>query len=150
MKKYNYIIVSLLACLLTTSCNDYFDQVPDDRLSLKEIFTTRDGALRYLSNVYTFLPDEFNQRQVHETSLYRTPWQKPQGILRFAAGEREKLWPHADGEFVDAHVAQLRCKKVAELVDENDESEEQYADNGEQDALHHRAHLALSPQRSST
>ena len=71
MKKYNYIIVSLLACLLTTSCNDYFDQVPDDRLSLKEIFTTRDGALRYLSNVYTFLPDEFNQRQVHETSLYR-------------------------------------------------------------------------------
>ena len=60
MKKYNYIIVSLLACLLTTSCNDYFDQVPDDRLSLKEIFTTRDGALRYLSNVYTFLPDEFN------------------------------------------------------------------------------------------
>ena len=61
MKKYNYIIVSLLACLLTTSCNDYFDQVPDDRLSLKEIFTTRDGALRYLSNVYTFLPDEFNQ-----------------------------------------------------------------------------------------
>ena len=73
MKKYNYIIVSLLAILLTTSCNDYFDQVPDGRLSLKEIFTTRDGALKYLSNVYTFLPDEFNQRQVHETSLYRTP-----------------------------------------------------------------------------
>ncbi|HJD76797.1 MAG TPA: RagB/SusD family nutrient uptake outer membrane protein [Bacteroides reticulotermitis] len=73
MKKYNYIIVSFLALLLTTSCNDYFDQVPDDRLSLEEIFKTRDGALKYLSNVYTFLPDEFNQRQVHETSLYRTP-----------------------------------------------------------------------------
>ena len=29
--------------------------------------------MKYLSNVYTFLPDEFNQRQVHETSLYRTP-----------------------------------------------------------------------------
>lgn len=73
MKRYNYIIVGLLALVLTTSCNDYFDQVPDGRLSLKEIFTTRDGALKYLSNVYTFLPDEFNQRQVHETSLYRTP-----------------------------------------------------------------------------
>ena len=70
--------------------------------------------------------------------------------LRFAAGEREKLRPHADGEFVDAHVAQLRCEKVTELVDKNDEPEEQYADNGEQDALHHRTHLALSPQRSST
>lgn len=73
MKRYNYIIASVLALFLTTSCNDYFDQVPDGRLSLKEIFTTRDGALKYLSNVYTFLPDEFNQRQVHETSLYRTP-----------------------------------------------------------------------------
>lgn len=73
MKRYNYILTSLLVLLLATSCNDYFDQVPDGRLSLKEIFTTRDGALRYLSNVYTFLPDEFNQRQVHETSLYRTP-----------------------------------------------------------------------------
>lgn len=58
--------------------------------------------------------------------------------------------PMPDGEFVDAHVAQLRCEKVAELVDENDEPEEQYADNGEQDTLHHRTHLALSPQRSST
>jgi len=73
MKRYNYIIVSLLALFLTTSCNDYFDQVPSDRLSLNEIFKTRDGALKYLSNVYTFLPDEFNQRQVFETSLYRTP-----------------------------------------------------------------------------
>ena len=73
MKKYNFIIVGLLALILTTSCNDYFDQVPDGRLSLEEIFTTRNGALKYLSNVYTFLPDEFNQRQVKETSLYRTP-----------------------------------------------------------------------------
>ncbi|MFV0324687.1 MAG: RagB/SusD family nutrient uptake outer membrane protein [Bacteroides xylanisolvens] len=73
MKKYNFIIAGLLALILTTSCNDYFDQVPDGRLSLEEIFTTRNGALKYLSNVYTFLPDEFNQRQVKETSLYRTP-----------------------------------------------------------------------------
>ena len=93
MKKYNYIIVSLLACLLTTSCNDYFDQVPDDRLSLKEIFTTRDGALRYLSNVYTFLPDEFNQRQVHETSLYRTPgpWTGASDEAEWTNDKKEKL-----------------------------------------------------------
>ena len=76
MKKYNYILLGMLSLFFVTtltSCSDYFDQVPDDRLSLEEIFKTRDGALKYLSNVYTFLPDEFNQRQVHETSLYRTP-----------------------------------------------------------------------------
>ncbi|WP_303029190.1 RagB/SusD family nutrient uptake outer membrane protein [uncultured Duncaniella sp.] len=73
--KTNKHLISALAgiSMIATSCNDYFDQVPDDRLSLEEIFTTRDGALNYLSNVYTFLPDEFNQRQVHETSLFRTP-----------------------------------------------------------------------------
>ncbi|UVV57809.1 hypothetical protein NXY28_15255 [Bacteroides thetaiotaomicron] len=65
-----------------TSCSDYFDQVPDDRLSLEEIFKTRDGALKYLSNVYTFLPDEFNQRQVHETSLYRTPGHGPERVMK--------------------------------------------------------------------
>lgn len=74
MNRSKYILPAMAALLLSaTACSDYFDQVPDDRLSLKEIFTTRDGALNYLSNVYTFLPDEFNQRQVHETSLYRTP-----------------------------------------------------------------------------
>ena len=52
MKKYNYIIVSLLACLLTTSCNDYFDQVPDDRLFFKVFFTTCVGAMLFFLNVY--------------------------------------------------------------------------------------------------
>lgn len=74
MKKDNYILLAFLSFFVwATSCSDYFDQVPDNRLSMDEIFKTRDGALGYLSNVYTFLPDEFNQRQVHETSLYRTP-----------------------------------------------------------------------------
>lgn len=66
MKKYNYILLGMLSLFFVTtltSCSDYFDQVPDDRLSLEEIFKTRDGALKYLSNVYTFLPDEFNQRR---------------------------------------------------------------------------------------
>ena len=57
MKKYNYILLGMLSLFFVTtltSCSDYFDQVPDDRLSLEEIFKTRDGALKYLSNVYTF------------------------------------------------------------------------------------------------
>lgn len=92
MKKYNYIVSGVLSLFLTlTSCSDYFDQVPDNRLSMEEIFKTRDGALGYLSNVYTFLPDEFNQRQVHETSLYRTP-----GPWTGASDETE--WTTADNK----------------------------------------------------
>ena len=76
-KNNNNFILSLLSLLmLMTSCSDYFDQVPDDRLSVDQVFQTRDGALGFLAGVYTYIPDEFNQRQVHETSLYRTsgPW----------------------------------------------------------------------------
>ncbi|WP_218917239.1 RagB/SusD family nutrient uptake outer membrane protein [Niabella ginsenosidivorans] len=63
----------LLLVLSAGACSKYFDQVPQDRLSTNEIFQTRSGALGYLANVYTYIPDEFNQRQVHETALYRTP-----------------------------------------------------------------------------
>ena len=74
MRKYNNTLLCILLLFgLTTSCSNYFDQVPDDRLSLKEVFQTRNGAIGYLAGVYTYLPDEFNQRQIHETSLYRTP-----------------------------------------------------------------------------
>lgn len=75
MKKYNYSIVGAIMALMLsmTSCSSYFDQVPQDRLSLNKVFSTRSGAIGYMAEVYTFLPDEFNQRQVFETSLYRTP-----------------------------------------------------------------------------
>lgn len=92
-----------------TSCSDYFDQVPDDRLSLEEIFKTRDGALKYLSNVYTFLPDEFNQRQVHETSLYRTPgpWTGASDETEWtSSGNKAKL---INNNSIDATKTQWYC-----------------------------------------
>lgn len=74
MRKYSHNLLSIISLFFViTSCSNYFDQIPEDRLSLKEVFQTRDGALGYLAGVYTYLPDEFNQRQVHETALYRTP-----------------------------------------------------------------------------
>ena len=64
MKKIYINWSTLILLLLTiTSCNDYFDQVPEkDMLSLEKIFETREGALKYLASVYTYLPDEFRQR----------------------------------------------------------------------------------------
>lgn len=39
MKKYNYILLGMLSLFFVTtltSCSDYFDQVPDDRLLWKK------------------------------------------------------------------------------------------------------------------
>ncbi len=62
MKKYVY--VALIACLtMATSCKKGFlDQVPNDRLTLDQTFTTRATAEKFLNNVYSSVPDEFGQR----------------------------------------------------------------------------------------
>ncbi|MBB6501179.1 RagB/SusD family nutrient uptake outer membrane protein [Pedobacter cryoconitis] len=59
-----YIYVAIVACLtMATSCKKGFlDQVPDDRLTLDQTFTTRATAEKFLNNVYSSIPDEFGQR----------------------------------------------------------------------------------------
>lgn len=48
----------LMAC---TSCESYFDSIPSDNISLDAVFSNRLLALQWLSNTYTYLPDETNQ-----------------------------------------------------------------------------------------
>ena len=76
MKNTYYILIGLLSTVAFTGCSDYLSQVPTDRLSDKTIFETKASTKEYLASVYTYIPDEFNQRQVAETSTYRTagPW----------------------------------------------------------------------------
>ena len=76
MKNTYYILIGILSTVALTGCSDYLSQVPSDRLSDKTIFETKASTKEYLASVYTYIPDEFNQRQVAETSTYRTagPW----------------------------------------------------------------------------
>lgn len=61
------LFVSLLA-LTFSSCNkDYLNQVPDDMLTLEEIFNRRQLSEEYLANVYNYIRDE-----AHRTN--NTPW----------------------------------------------------------------------------
>lgn len=57
---YKYILILLLP--LFFSCSDYLDQVPQDILTLEKTFESRESSLRYLASVYTYMPDEFDQR----------------------------------------------------------------------------------------
>lgn len=60
--KYKNILIFLLP--LFFSCNDYLDQVPQDILTLEKTFESRESSLRFLASVYTYMPDEFDQRSV--------------------------------------------------------------------------------------
>lgn len=61
MKKTMYIVLSLL--LLTMgSCKKYLDQVPDDTLTIQDIFKSKANTEKFLANVYNTLPNELSQR----------------------------------------------------------------------------------------
>lgn len=70
--KFNYKFAIHFVCaaflLLNTSCyKDYLDQVPDDRLTLEEVFNRRQQSEGWLANTYNFIRDE-----THRTN--NTPW----------------------------------------------------------------------------
>ncbi len=65
MKRITKNIFAILVILLgTISCSDYLDQVPTDILTLEKAFESRESSMRYLASVYTYLPNEFSQREV--------------------------------------------------------------------------------------
>jgi starch-binding outer membrane protein, SusD/RagB family len=52
----------LLICFCFGSCKKYLDQVPDDRITIEEVFQKKASSEQYLANVYSYIPDnEGNQ-----------------------------------------------------------------------------------------
>ncbi len=49
---------------LSQSCKDYLDQVPDDVLTVDDIFKSKEYVDKYLANIYTNIPNELMQRVV--------------------------------------------------------------------------------------
>lgn len=61
MKKVFLIIAAALA-VGASSCKKYLDQVPDDVLTIEDIFKSKRNTDNFLANVYWSLPNEFRQR----------------------------------------------------------------------------------------
>lgn len=62
MKKL-LIIFNVIGILLTaSSCKDYLDQVPDDVITVDDIFLSKTNTDKFLSNIYNTLPNELMQR----------------------------------------------------------------------------------------
>ncbi|NII24817.1 RagB/SusD family nutrient uptake outer membrane protein [Pseudoflavitalea sp. X16] len=73
MKKNYLLYIILFGVVTIASCKKGFlDQVPDDRLTTDDIFESQNTTLDFLANVYSYIPDEGNQRFV--TSGGAGPW----------------------------------------------------------------------------
>ncbi|WEK37674.1 MAG: RagB/SusD family nutrient uptake outer membrane protein [Candidatus Pseudobacter hemicellulosilyticus] len=66
MKKTFQLII-LAGALLMTGCKKYLDQVPDDRITIEQVFKKKANSEEYLANVYSHVPDESDQWAI-------TPW----------------------------------------------------------------------------
>jgi hypothetical protein len=84
MKKIRYSIIVFLAFIFTSCYDGFLDQVPDDKLTLEETFSSRSSAEKFLANIYLYVPNEFGQRNVGGNEN-AGPWTG-------ASDEAEYLW----------------------------------------------------------
>ncbi|WP_407427862.1 RagB/SusD family nutrient uptake outer membrane protein [Arcticibacter sp.] len=58
--KLGTLVLLGLACCFS-SCKKYLDQVPNDRITIEEVFRKKATSEQYLANIYNYIPDESNQ-----------------------------------------------------------------------------------------
>ena len=68
-KKILAITFAAMAMFGLSSCEDYFDDVPDNATSLEDVFTNRGQSLSWLTNVYHYIPD-WSNRYAGDVSFY--------------------------------------------------------------------------------
>src|SRR5687768_12912201 len=61
MKKILFILLVSSFSVLS-SCKKYLDTVPDNILTIEDVFQTRTNVIKYLGNIYASLPNELTQR----------------------------------------------------------------------------------------
>src|SRR5689334_11659612 len=70
MKKLtaNYTLLLLTVALVTgAGCKKYLEQVPNDRITIEQVFQKKGPSEQYLANVYNYVNDNSNQWDA-------TPW----------------------------------------------------------------------------
>lgn len=77
MRKYCFgILLAGMFLLSLNSCDDYFDDVPNNATTLEDVFTNRGQTLEWLSHVYSYIPNELQTRYQGGTS---------NGMMQFAS-----------------------------------------------------------------
>ena len=88
MKKYCLgLLFASLAVFSLTSCEDYFDDVPNNATSLEDVFSNRGQTLNWLTNVYSYMPDATKARYQSGTCT---------GMMMFASLSGHLPWTDGD------------------------------------------------------
>ncbi|HEY9260542.1 RagB/SusD family nutrient uptake outer membrane protein, partial [Chitinophaga sp.] len=55
------VILVFCCVLLVSGCSKYLDQVPNDRITIEEVFRKKGPSEQFLANVYSYVDDESDQ-----------------------------------------------------------------------------------------
>ncbi|WP_158559191.1 RagB/SusD family nutrient uptake outer membrane protein [Deminuibacter soli] len=64
ISRYNILLLAIVFSG-AGGCKKYLDQVPDDRITIEEVFLKKGPSEQYLANVYNYVDDEADQWQVN-------------------------------------------------------------------------------------
>lgn len=67
--KFLALLLAILPAL--SACTDYLDKTPDEDMTIKQVFTNPDWTRAYLSNIYSWLPNEAN---FADDGAFRSPF----------------------------------------------------------------------------
>ena len=84
------ILFAALAVMGFTSCEDYFDDVPNNAETLDDVFANRGRTLAWLNNVYSYLPDDSHIRYTGGTSVAFVNMASIEGYLPWTDGDNGK------------------------------------------------------------
>lgn len=92
MKKYIGILFSAMALFSMSSCEDYFDSVPNDATTLEDVFENRGMTLSWLANIYSCIPDNTDLRYASDSN--------PRGWWTTGCSEGYLPWSHCESNYL--------------------------------------------------
>lgn len=139
-KVLNIFLCGLATFSLTaslTSCEDYFDDVPNNATSLEDVFNNRGQTLQWLTQVYSYIPDSRRIRYSDATSYcWRTgsmegylPWDTSTvpltdiilGTMYPSTGFVQNLWTESYRAIQYANIFLANVDKNPMLTDKEKE-----------------------------
>src|SRR5690606_34600608 len=120
-----FLAISLGGLLLSSSCSGFLDQVPDNVLTVDDIFTSRTYVDNYLTQIYANIPNELAQRFVG--TQYSGAWTagsdeaKYTWDFNYANNLNKSTWATTDGTvatFWDNYYKSIR--NATDFIDKID------------------------------
>ncbi|WGQ13043.1 RagB/SusD family nutrient uptake outer membrane protein [Sphingobacterium faecium] len=99
--KYSWVLVAALALTSFNSCKNYLDQVPDDVITVEDIFKSKTNTDKFLANIYSVVPNELVQRFTNSGNA--GPWTaasdeaKYTWDFNYANNMTSSVWSNTDG-----------------------------------------------------